>query len=255
MSQSVERFSNRVADYAKYRPGYPREILRLFETKCGLTPRSIIADVGSGTGKLTEIFLANGNPVFGIEPNAVMRESAEALLANYPNFRSVDGTAEATTLAESSVDFMTAGQAFHWFDPVAAKLETARILKPGGWAALIWNDRKLTSTPFLEDYEAVLLKYGTDYKEVRHTNAERLIAEFFAPEEVKLEVFPNEQVFDLEGLQGRVRSSSYTPPPEHPSFASMMNELEQIFETHKKNSRVVFDYDTKVFYGHLPRTR
>ncbi|PYS72529.1 MAG: SAM-dependent methyltransferase, partial [Acidobacteria bacterium] len=165
------------------------------------------------------------------------------------------GTAEATTLAESSVDFITAGQAFHWFEPMAAKVEAARILKPGGWAALIWNDRKLISTPFLEDYEAVLLKYGTDYKEVRHTNAERLIADFFAPEEVKLEVFPNEQVFDLDGLQGRVRSSSYTPPPEHPSFPTMMNELQQIFETHKKNNRVVFDYDTKVFYGHLPRTR
>ena len=255
MSQSVERFSNRVTDYAKYRPGYPREVLSLFETECGLTPLSIIADVGSGTGKLSELFLANGNPVFGIEPNVVMREAAEALLANYPSFRSVDGTAEATTLADSSVDFMTAAQAFHWFDPVAAKVETARILKPGGWAALIWNDRKLTSTPFLEDYEAVLLKYGTDYTEVRHNKAERLIAEFFAPEEVKLEVFPNEQVFDLDGLQGRVRSSSYTPPPEHPSFASMMNELEEIFETHKKDSRVVFDYDTKVFYGHLPRTR
>src|SRR5215203_3908885 len=151
MSQSVERFSNRVADYARYRPGYPREILSLFESDCGLTPHSIIADIGSGTGKLSELFLTNGNPVFGVEPNALMRETADALLANYPGFRSVNGTAEATTLADSSVDFVTAAQAFHWFDPVVAKVEAARILKAGGWAALIWNDRKLTSTPFLED--------------------------------------------------------------------------------------------------------
>ncbi len=254
MSKSVERFSSRVEDYAKYRPGYPTEIVQFLEKECGLTPQSVIADIGSGTGKLAEIFLGVGNHVVGVEPNSVMRATAEALLKDYPGFTSVDGSAEETTLSDSSVDFITAGQAFHWFDPKRSKAELSRILKPGGWTALVWNDRKLESTPFLEDYEKLLLKYGTDYQEVRHDKAESLIADFFAPELSTLKTFPNEQVFDCEGLRGRVRSSSYTPEPDHPNFEAIISELEQIFEKHNKDGRVTFDYDTKVYFGHLQRT-
>ena len=255
MSQSVERFSSRVEDYAKYRPGYPPEIVQFLQTECGLTSQSVIADIGSGTGKLAEIFLANGNSVIGVEPNSVMRAAAEEILTDFPGFTSINGTAEETTLGDSSVDFITAGQAFHWFDPDRSKAELSRILKPGGWTALIWNDRNLESTPFLKDYEALLLKYGTDYQEVRHDKAESLMADFFAPQLLTLKIFPNEQVFDFDGLRGRVRSSSYTPEPDHPNFESMIGALELIFEKHKKNGRVTFDYDTKVYYGHLPRTR
>ena len=251
MTRSIERFSSRVADYVNYRPGYPSEVLQLLQTECGLTPHSVIADIGSGTGKLSELFLANGNAVIGIEPNAGMRAAAEDLLRDYPGFQSVAGTAEETTLADQSVDFVTAGQAFHWFDPEKAKLEASRILKPQGWAVLVWNDRKLVATPFLKDYEALLLQFGTDYKEVRHDKAEGLIAEFFAPESVTLRTFPNNQLFDFAGLRGRVRSSSYTPEPSHPDFETMMIELEKVFLKHQQNSRVSFDYDTKVYYGHL----
>jgi SAM-dependent methyltransferase len=252
MPQSVERFSSRVADYVKYRPGYPSEILQLLKTECGLTPQSVIADIGSGTGKLSEVFLANGNVVIGVEPNAGMRAAAEDLLRSYSGFRSVEGSAEDSTLPERSVDFVTAAQAFHWFNPELAKLEASRILKPDGWAALVWNHRKLVATPFLEDYEALLLRFGTDYKEVRHDKAEGLIAEFFAPASVSLMIFPNNQVFDFSGLKGRVRSSSYTPEPGHPDFEAMMLELKTVFEKHEQNGRVTFDYDTKVYYGHLP---
>lgn len=252
MSQSVERFSSRVADYAKYRPGYPRGIVQLLKTVCGLTPDSIVADVGSGTGKLTELFLENGNVVFGVEPNATMRSQAAEILKGYKTFHNIDGTAEATALLNSSVDFVTAAQAFHWFNPALAKLEAARILKPSGWTVLVWNERKLQSTPFLEDYEALLLKFGTDYKEVRHERAKEAIAQFFAPAVADFRVFPNTQVFDLDGLKGRVRSSSYTPPPEHPDFKPLMQELEQIFAKHNQNGYVNFDYDTKVYFGHLP---
>jgi len=254
MSQSVERFSSRVDNYIKYRPGYPTEIVTILKNECGLTPQSIIADIGSGTGKLSELFLKNGNAVIGVEPNAGMRVAAEKILESYSSFKSINGTAERTTLDPTSVHFITAGQAFHWFNPADSKTEFLRILKPHGWVALIWNDRKLQSTPFLQDYEAFLLKYGTDYQAVRHDKAEERIADFFGPATVTLKVFPNDQVFDFDGLRGRVLSSSYTPDPEHPNFPPMVHELEQIFDKHQRNGRVVFDYDTKVYYGHLPGT-
>ena len=251
MTASVERFSDRVENYVKYRPGYPTEIVDLLSNDCGLTPSSIISDLGSGPGKLTEIFLKNGNPVFGVEPNAGMRAAAERLLASYPNFKSVEGSAEQTTLPDSSVDFITAGQAFHWFNPTLAHSEAKRILKPGGWVALIWNERKLQSTRFLEDYESLLLQYGTDYQIVRHDRAVQAIADFFAPSIAQSRVFPNQQVFDFEGLKGRVLSSSYTPQPDHPDFEPMLEQLRQIFDEHQQHGYVVFDYDTRVFYGQI----
>jgi SAM-dependent methyltransferase len=251
MPQSVERFTSRVETYAKYRPGYPVEIVDLLEQECGLTPHSIVADIGSGTGKLAEIFLANGNVVFGVEPNAAMRVVAENIFQDQTLFRSVDGSAEATTLPDASVDVITAGQAFHWFEPVKTRLEWVRILKRGGWAVLIWNERLLQATPFLSDYEQLVLNFGTDYTEVRHENVAGRIESFFAPDECVVRSFSNTQVFDVEGLRGRVRSSSYTPEPEDPKFEPMMRQLETIFDKHKKKGYVNFEYDTRVFYGHL----
>ena len=251
MAQSVERFSSRVENYIQYRPGYPAEIVSLLSTECGLSPQSIIADVGSGTGKLSEIFLQNGNAVIGIEPNTGMRSAAENVLSKYPNFRSINAAAEATTLQDNSVDFVTAGQAFHWFDPKKARAEFARILKPEGWAVLIWNLRLVDTTPFLRQYEGLLLKYGTDYEQVRHENAAPAVRDFFSPSGPVLRSFPNSQIFDFEGLMGRVQSSSYTPEPGHPSFVSMMTELRQIFDRHESDGTVSFDYDTQVFFGRL----
>jgi SAM-dependent methyltransferase len=254
MSESVERFTSRVETYAKYRPGYPLAIVDLLERECGLTVESIVADVGSGTGKLAELFLANGNVVFGVEPNASMRAVAESIFKDQPRFRSIDGAAESTTLPDASVDVITAGQAFHWFDPVKARDEWVRTLKPDGWTALIWNERELQSTPFLNEYEQLMLEFGTDYKDVRHEKAEALIESFFAPDDFVLRTFSNTQVFDFAGLSGRVRSSSYTPEPDHPKFAPMMRQLREIFDKHQENGYVNFNYETKVFYGHLSKT-
>ena len=251
MSQSVERFSSRIADYIKYRPGYPPEIVTLLKTECDLTIDSVVADIGSGTGKLTELFLANGNVVFGVEPNVGMRSAAEQILQSSPNFKSIDGSAECTALRDSSIDLITAGQAFHWFDPDNFKVEAKRILKAHGWVVITWNARKLISTPFLEDYEQLLLTYGTDYQDIRHENAEDLIPKFFAPKSCQVVVFPSEQVFDFEGLKGRLRSSSYTPEPGHPGFEPMIDELRNVFNRHQNNGSVSFEYDTKVFYAQL----
>jgi SAM-dependent methyltransferase len=251
MARSVERFSSRVENYVRYRPGYPVAIVDLLKAECGLTLNSLVADIGSGTGKLSEIFLQNENVVFGVEPNLAMRAAAAEVLKIYTKFKSVDGTAESTTLPPASVDFVTVGQAFHWFEAARAKVEAARILKPEGWAVLVWNERQLDTTPFLRDYEQFLLEYGTDYRIVRHENAIDAIAIFFAPRDFMLESFPNNQEFDFESLKGRVLSSSYIPEPKDPNFPVMLRNLRAIFERHERDGRISFDYNTRVYYGHL----
>lgn len=248
---SVKRFSNRADNYARYRPNYPAGVVDILKSECGLRELSTIADVGSGTGILSELFLKNGNSVIGIEPNAAMRLEAERLLAQYSEFVSVDATAEETQLANESVDFVAAAQAFHWFDRKRAETEFRRILKPGGWVVLLWNERRLDSTAFLRDYENLLLRFGTDYEKVRHENVAGEIGQFFSPDEFQLKNLENFQHFDFESLKGRVLSSSYTPAQDNPNFAAMLGELEKIFNAHKHHGIVSFEYETRVYYGHL----
>lgn len=251
MSNHVNRFTTRVENYVKYRPGYPTEILNVLKSNCGLTELSLIADVGSGTGIFSELFLRNGNKVFGIEPNAPMRVAGEQLLGSYPGFYSIEGAAEDITLESQSVDFVTAGQAFHWFDRKAAKDEFNRILKPKGWVVLVWNERLVDSTAFLRDYESLLLQYGTDYQEIRHENAETEIPSFFEPTTFQIESFSNLQRFDFEALKGRVLSSSYVPEPSHANFEPMLSKLEELFDLHNSEGIVTFEYQTRMFYGQL----
>jgi SAM-dependent methyltransferase len=251
MSKTIQRFSTRVDNYVKFRPGYPPGVLDQLTKSCGLESDSIVADVGSGTGILSELFLRKGNQVFGVEPNEPMRTAAEQFLKSYDRFVSIEGTAEQTRLATHSVDLITAGQAFHWFDPAATRIEFTRILKPGGWVALIWNERRLASTPFLRDYEALLLRYGTDYTQVRHENVRNKIGEFFSPGKNDFARFDNVQGLDLESLKGRLFSASYTPEPGHPNFEPMLAELTAIFAKHANHGLVDFEYDTTLYYGKL----
>lgn len=251
MPNSSERFTSRVETYARFRPGYPPEVIELLRSECGLTPDTTVADVGSGTGIFSELLLKNGNEVLGVEPNKAMREAAEHLLLNYPKFRSVGGSAEVTTLPNQSVELITAGQAFHWFDGAATRREFARILKPQGYVALIWNDRRLDSTAFLRGYEALLRKYGTDYAKVQEFNPRNQIADFFAPQTFKLKEFPNRQAFDFEGFKGRVMSASYTPEPDNPNFEPMLEALLELYNSNQVNGTVAFEYDTKIYYGKL----
>src|SRR5262245_3317818 len=196
MTDVTQRFSSRVENYIKYRTGYPNEVMETLRNECGLTSDSIIADVGSGTGILTEMFLRNGNLVYGIEPNREMRESAERLLKDYPRFRSIAARAEETTLDDASVDFVTAGQAFYWFDREKTSREFARVLKPRGWVALIWNERVTTTTPFLVAYEQLLKDYSTDYEQVDHRRIdEDVIRDSFGSDDFRLKQFINVQVF------------------------------------------------------------
>ncbi|HWQ33925.1 MAG TPA: class I SAM-dependent methyltransferase [Blastocatellia bacterium] len=252
MTDSKSRFSSRVENYIRYRPGYPSGVIDALRNDCGLTDAAVIADIGSGTGILTELFLREGNRVFGIEPNREMREAGERLLAGYPGFKSIAAAAEETTLADRSVDFIVAGQAFHWFDRARARAEFRRILKPGGWIALVWNERLVSVTPFLADYEEWLKTYATDYTQVDHRQIdERVLAEFFAPDTFTMKSFPNRQVFDFAGVKGRALSSSYVPEADHPRFAEILAELERIYQRHAAEGTVSFEYETRIYYGQV----
>jgi SAM-dependent methyltransferase len=250
-SNATRRFSDRVENYVRYRPEYPREVLRVLEKDCGLTPGHLVADIASGTGIWTRNLLENGNYVFGVEPNAEMRQAGERLLASFPKFSSVAGTAEATMLADRSVDFVTAAQGAHWFDRERARQEFGRILRPAGWLVLLWNQRVTNSTPFLRDYEQLLLRYGTDYAEVRHERTTDAVNEFFDPAPFQERAFEMRQEFDYAGLEGRLLSSSYAPGPGHPRYEPILQELRRIFDAHAIAARVAFDYKTRVYFGRL----
>ena len=162
--------------------------------------------------------------------------------------------AEATTLADSSVDFVTAGQAFHWFDREQARKEFTRILKPNGWVGLIWNERLTGTSPFLRAYEELLRQYGTDYATVDHRNVDTdAITAFFAPQPFTLRQFENRQVFGYDGVEGRLLSSSYTPEPNHPNYQPMLGALRALFDKYQINGNVSFDYATRLYFGRLIR--
>ena len=251
MLEPTKRFSNRVENYLKYRPRYPPEILPLLKKDCSLTRHALIADIGSGTGFLAELFLQNGNRVLGVEPNAEMRAAGEQSLAQYESFTSVEATAENTTLPDCSVDFVTSGQAFHWFDREQARPEFARILKTNGWVVIVWNGYNPERTPLIRGYHEVLLRYGTDYRDVRREIEEAHVEKFFAPGRYKIARFDFRQVFDFEGFKGRLLSASYAPQPGEPNYEPMLNELREVFESNQREGTVAFDYDTEVYYGQL----
>ena len=250
-SNATSRFSDRVDNYVRYRPGYPPGALQVLRDECGLTPAHVVADLASGTGIWTRMLLENGNPVFGVEPNAEMRQAGERLLAAFPKLTSVAGTAEQTNLFDGSVDFVTAAQAAHWFDRERARREFVRILRPGGWLVLLWNERLTDSTAFLREYEDLLLTFGTDYKDVRHEHTTDAVNEFFDPAPFRERVFPMRQQFDYAGIEGRLLSSSYVPGPDDPKHAPMLQELLRVFDTHAVGGQAVFEYKTRVYFGRL----
>ncbi len=252
VSDSTSRFSDRVADYVRYRPSYPDSLVQALVSEAGLNPASVVADIGSGTGISSELFLRLGCQVYSVEPNREMRAAAEARFREEPRFRSVDATAEATTLDSGSIDLVVAGQAFHWFDVERTRAEFTRILTPQGLVALFWNKRRTESTAFLRDYEKLLLKFSPDYEQVNHTRVDAvLLSTFFGGDHYLTRTFPYSQSVDFEGLRGRLLSSSYAPAAGHPQHVPMLRELERVFLTHTFDGRVPLDCDTELYYGSL----
>jgi SAM-dependent methyltransferase len=248
-ADATNRFSNRVVDYIRSRPGYPPGVLEILRCEARLSPAMIIADIGSGTGLSTELFLKNGNLVYGVEPNADMRSAAGTLLPRYPNFRSVAGSAEATTLPDASVDAIVAGQAFHWFDGAKARNEFCRILRTEGPVILMWNTPKEDATPFLRAYIQLLRDFGTDYKQVVHTNVKPEDLRSFYGGNFEYRVLPNEQLFDRDGLRSRLLSSSFVPSAGHPKYEPMLRALDRLFDEHNDAGKVRFVYDTELYFG------
>jgi SAM-dependent methyltransferase len=252
MRDPTLRFSSRVENYIKCRPNYPQAVIATLREECQLTAAALIADIGSGTGFLTELFLKNGNRVLAVEPNREMREAGEHLLRDYSGFHSVAGRAEATTLADQSVDFVVAGQAFHWFDLRKARSEFLRILKPAGWVMLVWNEREAGATPFLVAYERLLQRYATDDARLRYKQVyDTTLADFYGVHGFKSRTFSHRQDFDYAGVQGRLLSSSYTPEAGHLNHEPMLAELSRIFRAHQINGRVTLEYTTRMYYGRL----
>ena len=245
---STRRFSDRVDNYVRYRPHYPAGVLDLLHVEIGLTPATVIADIGSGTGIATALFLDHGNPVFAVEPNREMRAAAERLLGGRANFHSVDGAAEATTLPDAGVDCVVAAQAFHWFDPEKTRAEFRRILRPGGWVVLLWNTR-LVTTPFGQAYESLLRSLGDDYARVTHEHVDAgALDRFFAGGYVR-RTLPNERTLDFDALQGGLLSASYAPVAGQSAHAPMLANLRQIFDRHQEGGRVRLDLETRLYVG------
>jgi ubiquinone/menaquinone biosynthesis C-methylase UbiE len=248
----TERFAGRVESYRRFRPTYPREVVDLLRRECSLGFGSQIADIAAGTGLLTELFLAAGFAVTAVEPNAEMRDACAALKPRYPKLTLIDGTAEATGLPDHSVDLITVAQAMHWFDLKKTRAEFTRILKPGGWCAVIYNNRRMFADAFHDGYEQLLIDYGIDYREVQRRHfPEEKIAEFLAPSPVRRAIFPNPQALTLEALKGRILSSSYMPQPGHPRFDAMRVATERLHAKNERNGKVTLQQDCVVCYGRL----
>lgn len=250
---SRQRFSDRVADYVRYRPDYPAAMLAWLQRTHGVRPPWLVADVGAGTGISSKLFLDGGYRVIAVEPNEPMRRAAEQWLGDDERFRAVDGHATATGLDDASIDLVTVAQAFHWFDPGATRREFQRILKPAGLAAIIWNSRRLVGTPFLEGYEDLLKTYGTDYTSVAERYGdEAQMRAWFDGGYLGMGRFDHGQRLDFDGLRGRLMSSSYAPREGHPQHEPMLQALRELFDRCAVDGRVSFDYDTVIYVGTLP---
>lgn len=252
LANPAERFTGRVESYRRYRPGYPAEAVEWLRRECGLRDGAAVADVAAGTGLLTEKLLAAGFAVTAVEPNAEMRAACEELAREFPALRIVGGSAEATGLPDASVDLITVAQAMHWFDLERTKREFARVLRPGAGCAVIYNNRRLGGDAFHDGYERLLREFGSDYEAVKQQHmGRRRLAEFFAPAEMKTAAFANAQRLTLEGLEGRVFSSSYMPKPGQPRYDEVKAAVARLFEETESDGVVTMEYECVVGWGVL----
>ena len=224
---AAKGYARGAADYEKGRPGYPPAAIDVLVRECGIDGRTTVLDLGAGTGKFTRLLLAQTPTVLAVEPVEAMRA---ACIENLPDVRVVDGTAEAVPLDDASVDVVTVAQAFHWFDQRAALDEIARLLRPGGWLALIWNTRDL-AVPWLAEINEVMNRLAGDAPRFR--SADRSwrvpIDEHPAFDALHEAAFDNPVPgVDLDTMRARVSSTSYVSALPDPEREVVLAEVERV---------------------------
>jgi len=247
----TKKFSGREKLFARFRPGYPPEYIDYLISECNLQKGSKIADIGSGTGKLTLELLERSLNVIAVEPNDDMRLVAEGFYKIYPNATSVNATAERTGITSNSIDLVTVGQAFHWFNPDNFKLECQRILKPGGLVALVWNSR-VTGSDFENECAKINSLYCPDFKGFpggKTIAAEGAFSHFYRDGIYSFKEFPNNLNYDLDGFIGRSLSASYAPKENDKNYKSYLNALKDLFERYKKDGIISFPNITRSYLG------
>ncbi|QQU05370.1 class I SAM-dependent methyltransferase [Myroides odoratus] len=246
---NTTRFSDRVADYVRYRPTYPVEMIDRLEKEVGLNSQFVIADIGSGTGFSSQRFIEADAIVYGVEPSKEMRQASEVFFQGAKNFKALEGTAEQTNLATQSIDLIFCGQAYHWFDFEKAQVEFNRILKPTGVIVLAWNERSRLD-PLQQEYEQLMRDLIPEYSQVTHRNIDlEDIRAFLAPRIMQTEMLYNQQVFDLEELKGRLKSSSYAPKEGDANYEQVMEAIATLFAKYQEDGKVIFRYDTLLYIG------
>jgi ubiquinone/menaquinone biosynthesis C-methylase UbiE len=245
-----KRFDGRAETYSRHRPRYPLEVLHTLEKEIGLDREKVVADIGSGTGILSELFLENGNTVYCVEPNREMRRAAEKNLSRFaPRFISVDGTAEMTNLRDGSIDLIVVGQALHWFNIKETRREFHRILKGKGHIAIVYNFRK-EEGKVEEAYAEVTDKFGRNRADTPDVD-DAYIRRFLKNGKFKKFVIPNSQTLDLKGMLGRLASTSSMPPPGSREWIRVEEEVQKIFDKYSDNGLVVMHYDTTIYLGRI----
>lgn len=251
MADSTRRFSDRVDDYVRYRPGYPDELVAVLIEGCGLKAGAAVADIGSGTGIFTARLVDAGLQVNAVEPNREMRRAAERMLGAKPGFTSIAAPAEATGLGPESVNLITAAQAFHWFNNEVVQTEFRRILRPDGHLALIWNRRRIRQS-LQQKFESVLRRRAPEYGKVNHMSLDdREIGAFFGAVPPEKLCFEYRQRLDFDGLLGRVKSSSYCPLEGSDEFDKLRDDLLALFDDYASDGAIDFEYDTHLYLGQM----
>jgi len=237
------RFSGLAETYARCRPSYPSDaidfIVALSLSDVEKREEATIVDVGCGTGISSRLFAERGFKVTGIEPNDDMRQQAESQ-EKMPGLSYSKGTAENTNLQTASADLVVCAQAFHWFDADKALSEFHRILKPGGWVALMWNERD-ESDEFTKMYGDLFRSIPeTEQVEVPRGKAGNALLESSLFEDRQRDLFVSSQILDEDGVVGRAFSASYAPKdsPRRERFEASL--------------RTLFNAYAEPHYGHLP---
>ncbi len=193
-------FARSADAYERGRPEYPAEAIGFL---VGLLPaQPVVLDLAAGTGKLTRPLLDAGLRVVAVEPVAEMRAALPA------GAEALEGTAEAIPLGAGSVDAVTVGQAFHWFDGDAALAEIARVLRPDGLLALLWN-RRVADDPVNQAIEDLVGPYRAATPSHRSGAWRDAFSRTKSFSPLVEAAFDNVLEQDADGLEARVGSISF----------------------------------------------